>query len=143
MDRDPLPSPKQCSIPPFLFSCLGHNFPLSSDFSHPFPMSRPTTPRTRRPNVTNHIIQSHLRSQDPRPSSTRILLCLLASTLNSPRFFHLTSLSPPPARSVLSALKLSPIMCSTHCQSPPPLTCHAFFRPLYGYVGQVKPGPPR
>ena len=26
VDRDPLPSPKQCSIPPF--SCLGHNFPL-------------------------------------------------------------------------------------------------------------------
>ena len=45
-------------------------------------MSRPTTSRMRRPNVTNHIIQSHLRSQDPRPISHGSCFVLPLTRLN-------------------------------------------------------------
>jgi len=135
VDRDPLPSPKQCSIPPFSLVSVT-TFPLSSDFSHPFRMSRPTTPRTRRPNVTNHIIQSHLRSQDPRPSSTRILLCLAASSFNSPRFSHLAS--PHFHLPTLRALRTQTV--ARHVLETLPIT--RFFVRYTDSSDRFKPGPP-
>ena len=126
VDRDPLPSPKQCSIPPFSLVSVT-TFPLSSDFSHPFRMSRPTT--TAKRHQSHHPIPSQIPRSPPifhkDLALSRRLILQLTSFL-PPR---LTSLSPPHAP------------CSPHSNCRP--SCardtanHAFFCPLHGFVGQV------
>jgi hypothetical protein len=85
VDRDLLLPQTMLSL-----SCRGHKLPLSS-----LPMSRPTPPHTRRPNVTNHIIQSHLRSPDPRPI---VHIDLVSPSLASPFTSPHIHLSPLPFR---------------------------------------------
>jgi hypothetical protein len=113
------------------------SLPLSS-----LPMSRPTPPHTRRPNVTNHIIQSHLRSPDPRPIVHIDLVSpSLASPFTSPHKSPLASpiFRVPRTRPVFYAH----VPCASHTLglSPPPLSCHALY-PFHGYTGQIQSWPP-
>lgn len=139
VDRDLLPSPKQCSL-----LSRSQVPPLSSDFfTSPSRCSRPTTPRTRRPNVTNHIIQSHHPISDPKIPAhlpQRILLCL---ALTSPQNFQLTSFPSPRLTFVSPPLRAPrnsncrPSMCSRHCQSPSPAHLSRVSSPLHGYLGRT------
>lgn len=83
-----------------LFSCLGHKLPLSSDFSHPsdvstFPASHPT-----RPGVTNHIIQSDLRSPHIGLLNLASSFLLTHLTLTSPHLASIPCSPPTPVRHV-------------------------------------------
>ena len=134
-------------FPSLFFSCLGHKFPpLSSDyfFHIPFPMSRPTTHRTRRPNVTNHIIRSHLRSKHPRPPIFHMGSCFVLpsprlKTFNSPRFSPLASLSPLRAPRTQTVAHPCAQDTANHHR---PLTCHAFSVRCTDSSDRFKPGLP-
>lgn len=112
--------------------------PLSSDFSHPLPdvSTNHISHATAKRHQSHHPIpSSHLRSQDPRPSSTKDLalscphLASPQNTFNSPRFFspRLTFVSPPPCSPHSNC---RPSMCSRHCQSPSPAHLSRVFSPV-------------
>jgi hypothetical protein len=109
--------------------------PLSSDFSHPLPdvSTNHISHATAKRHQSHHPIpSSHLRSQDPRPSSTKDLalscphLASPQNTFNSPRFFspRLTFVSPP-LRALRTQTVAHPCARDT-ANHHRPLTCHAF-----------------
>jgi hypothetical protein len=108
VDRDLL-LPKTMLFPTWslsLFSCLGHKFPLSSDFSHLFRCL--DQPRLTRDCQTSPITSSQIfRSPPIYPHGSCLVLARLTH-LASPR---LTSLSAPP------------VPCSPHSHVPPCASC--------------------
>ena len=103
-----------------------------------------TSHATAKRHQSHHPIpSSHLRSQDPRPSSTKdlALSCphLASKLVNSPRFLspRLTFVSPLRAPRTQTASNCRPSMCSRHCQSPSPAHLSRVSSPLHGYLGRT------